>query len=258
MPVAAAIAENATLFMAYNQIQILLARLTSQPVSPTAPKPLSHLLIASAGAGAATSFVLTPFELIKCRMQVQMMSSSAASPLAKPPGPLTLIRQTLQENGIKGMWLGQTGTFLRETGGGMAWFLGFELAVRYFVAQRGPQATKSDVSLGEFMLGGAAAGTGYTVLFFPADSIKSTIQTAQELGRTGDAEKGFLGTGKDIYRNRGIKGLYSGCGVTILKSAPSSALIFAIYSYLERFCRYFLIRKIQMTDYVHPHSRLSD
>lgn len=32
--------------------------------------------------------------------------------------------------------------------------------------------------------------------------------------------------GKDILRARGVKGLYQGCGVTALRAAPSSALIF--------------------------------
>lgn len=224
MPVIGAMAENATLFVVYNQLQHLIS--PNHP--PEQARPLSQLLLASAGAGAAVSYVLTPVELIKCRMQVQMLHPSAAVDV---PGPITLIRQTIREKGFTGLWLGQTGTFLREVGGGMAWFLSFELAIRAFVSRRGVGATKKDLSTGEFMLGGAAAGTGYTVLFFPADSIKSTIQTAEELGKT---PQSFLNTGREIWSHRGIKGLYSGCGVTVLRSAPSSALIFAIYSQLER------------------------
>jgi len=225
MPLAGAMAENATLFVVNNQ---LLHLLSPGREPPPRLKPISHLLIASAGAGAACSFVLTPIELIKCRMQVQMLAPASSVAV---PGPVSLITSTIREKGIGGLWLGHTGTFLRETGGGMAWFLSFELTIRSLLRRRGPQATKSDLSTGEFMLGGAAAGTGYTVLFFPADSIKSTIQTAEELGKTPES---FLQTGKDIWKHRGTKGLYSGCGVTVLRSAPSSALIFAIYSQLER------------------------
>ena len=251
MPVLGAMAENATLFVVYTQTQGLLRRVSPPSVDLSAtslaspPLPLPQLAIAGACAGAATSFVLTPIELIKVRMQVQMIAqeqvAATGSNIARPPlpGPVELFKRVVQQHGFKGLWLGQTGTFLRETGGSIAWFSAFEGVARAFVAKRqrtassGRTITKDDLSSAELMLAGAAAGTGYTVTLFPADCIKSTIQTGDELAK-GRRQAGFLQVGKEIYQARGIRGLYSGCGVTIVRSAPSSAIIFWIYSLLER------------------------
>lgn len=278
MPILGATMENATLFFTYNAIQGQLRRFNGEVSGGEAGEhggeeesalPMSQLAIAAAGAGAATSLVLTPVELIKCRMQVQMIGAEAQL-LAKEvasgsiagstvtvealnaarrslPGPVALLRQTIQENGIRGLWLGQTGTLLRETGGGVAWFLAFEGACRSFVARRqqqqqvvagGSKVTKADLSSLELVIAGAAAGVSYNVVLFPADVVKSTMQTEAELaagsGNAKVAPSGFLTTFQRIWATRGIRGLYAGCGVTCLRSGPSSAIIFLLYSRLEQ------------------------
>lgn len=267
MPVLGAMAENATLFVVYNQSQAALKRLFPPPplAGPTNDAP--HLSIpqtatAAALAGAAASFVLTPVELVKCKMQVSNIAAAAAeagtlatSPAtaaaavaaAAPspqPGAIAFTRSVLREYGLRGLWLGQTGTLIRETGGGAAWFTTFELLVAYFVQRRaargetssssapggGGRVTKADLSAIELMAAGAAAGVTYNVVLFPADCIKSTIQTEDELrglrGGKKEPRRSFFQVGKDIYTARGLRGLYSGCGLTALKAAPSSALIF--------------------------------
>ncbi|CAO1630874.1 unnamed protein product [Parajaminaea phylloscopi] len=279
MPIVGATLENATLFFTYNAIQGQLRRYNASQSTSTAwsdrdaapattssvqldaqdPLPLSQLAIAAAGAGAATSFALTPVELIKCRMQVQMISAEAsilaqaaasgkgaASVTASTaealnqarrslPGPLTLFAATIRKEGVRGLWLGQTGTLLRETGGGIAWFLAFEATTRYFISLRSTEkpATKSDLSSPELMLAGALAGVSYNVVLFPADSVKSTIQTEAELAGPSARPSKFVPTLKRIWATRGIKGLYAGCGITCLRSGPSSALIFLLYNKLE-------------------------
>lgn len=292
MPVAGAMAENATLFVVYNQSQAFLRRMFPPPpsssASPGDPPPMSipQTATAAALAGAAASFVLTPVELVKCKMQVSNIATetaiaAAAAGAAPPPrgaptsatatgaasgataavrnastlasaatatpqpGAIAFTRQILREYGLRGLWLGQTGTLIRETGGGAAWFLSFELLVAYFVQRRtdrgetgsggggsssaGGRVTKADLSALELMSAGASAGVMYNVVLFPADCIKSTIQTEDELrGAAGKNEprRSFFQVGKDIYRARGVRGLYSGCLLTALKAAPSSALIF--------------------------------
>lgn len=250
MPVLGAMAENATLFVVYTQTQGLMRRLappsvSSDEIGPPPALSLAQLALAGGCAGAVTSFVLTPIELIKVRMQVQMIAqeqfAAVGNAAVRPalPGPVQLFQQVLRQHGLQGLWLGQTGTFLREAGGSVAWFSAFEGVSRALVARRqksasyGKTITKDDLSSAELMLAGAAAGTGYTVTLFPADCIKSTIQTGDELAK-GRKPAGFLQVGKEIYQARGIRGLYSGCGVTVVRSAPSSAIIFWIYSILER------------------------
>lgn len=235
MPIFGATLENATLFFTYNYVQGQLrqicgvglrsssstqassllsssASLDTREVSGNAstpsdaiaetPLPMSYLAVAAAAAGSATSLVLTPVELIKCKMQVQMVareldvaaatgsrsvmtSSTGAvaanakvSPAITPAafrgldGPMTLFLRTIHADGIRGLWLGQTGTLLRETGGGIAWFLSFEWACRTLIARKKDQCgreniTKKDLTSLELIGAGALAGISYNVILFP-------------------------------------------------------------------------------------------
>ena len=176
------------------------------------------------------------------------------------PGPLTLLASIVRTHGLRGLWLGQTGTLIRETGGSAAWFGSKEAFSRYLlrrrekaraleVAESGIDArslvplTKRDLTALESAGAGAFAGIAYNAVLFPADTVKSAMQTEEEMKSasgsatkvgSGSAKRTFFGIGKEMYAKGGIKGLYAGCGITIARSIPSSALIFLIYDSLAK------------------------
>lgn len=226
MPLVGATLENAALFLTYNQIQALLGHAFGTPSD--AEPPVSQLAVSGAGAGAVAACVLTPVELIKCKMQVQTMAQRPAHSTARPQGALSLIAQTVRESGVRGLWLGFSGTLLREAGGSMAWFLTFELTTRELLRLH-RMKNRADLSSVELAACGALAGISYNVSLFPADSVKSTMQTERELlahHATTHQPTGFLKTFQKIYQTRGLRGLYAGLGVTCLRSAPSSGTYF--------------------------------
>ncbi|BEI79486.1 hypothetical protein CcaverHIS002_0100150 [Cutaneotrichosporon cavernicola] len=268
-PIFGAAVENATLFFVYNRCQAAIYKFSSKPaIVDGVQRELSipELALAGAGAGAVTSFALTPIELIKCRMQVQMIApgvtatgpvviktaleapgspsstvtlpANLANTKAPLKGPFALIADTVRQSGLRGLWLGQTGTFLRETGGSAAWFGTYELVARLLIqrhqknAPPGHVATKADLAAWELMLAGGMGGIAYNVSLFPADCVKSTMQTHAELNPNKPVP-GFGATFMNIYRTRGIRGLYAGCGLTCLRSGPSSAMIFGLFETLR-------------------------
>ena len=70
------------------------------------------------------------------------------------------------------------------------------------------------------------SGVTYWTVFFPADTVKSYIQTDPRFKATP-----LLNVAKEIYLEHGVAGLYRGWGVTVLRAAPAHALIFASYEY---------------------------
>jgi len=127
------------------------------------------------------------------------------------------------------------GTLIRETGGSAAWFGGFE-GMKLVFRNMGPAASRADDNLPvpQRMAAGAVAGMAYNFLFFPADTIKSKMQT-EDVTRITSGKRTFGSVGRALWKQYGLKGLYRGCGITVLRSAPSSAFIFTVYEELKRY-----------------------
>jgi mitochondrial ornithine carrier protein len=160
--------------------------------------------------------------------------------------PLQVIKDVFRYQGIRGFWHGQLGTLIRETGGCAAWFGSKETATLLFrkynsshspTLVREPQNLPTTgnplapLPLWQQACAGASAGMSYNFLFFPADTIKSRMQTVSVNSTAKRAR--FWEEGTAIWRSYGVRGLYRGCGITVARSAPSSAFIFIIFDALK-------------------------
>lgn len=187
--------------------------------------PFTALLVCGAASGAFTSVALTPIELVKCKMQVPSHSGATRSIPA-------IIRNVITTQGLFGLWHGQLGTLIRETGGSAAWFGSYEGVKMLFQKYDNSISNMDDVKVWQQMLGGAAAGMSYNFIFYPADTIKSRMQTEDVNNSKGRGT--FWGVGRELWRQQGLKGFYRGCGITVFRAAPSSAIIFTIYEGLRK------------------------
>ncbi|OJD19787.1 hypothetical protein AJ78_00287 [Emergomyces pasteurianus Ep9510] len=261
-PLVGAALETSSLFFSYRVTQDFLKSTlyASDDTSGAAVElPQSALLVCGAASGAFTSLLLTPVELIKCKMQVPA-SGSSKTPAYKSPGPISLIAAVFRHEGLLGFWRGQMGTLIRETGGSAAWFGSYEGVLAFFkkynaatVAAASTASANVDASttagaatadnaplVHQRLLAGAAAGISYNFIFYPADTIKSRMQTENIThAAIGDAARRsrptFWAVGKALWKQQGLVGLYRGCGITCARSAPSSAFIFTIYEALRRY-----------------------
>ncbi|KAH7926265.1 mitochondrial carrier [Leucogyrophana mollusca] len=292
VPIFGSMAETAGLFVAYSQLQGLIR--WSSNLSQSSPLSISQLGLAAGGAGFLTSFILTPIELIKCKMQVQMLSAplripdlgttppsfvlastNASNPQTstdrrksvlsprKLPGPFTIISNIIRTSGTRGLWTGHTGTMIRETGGTAAWFASKEFIASLLQARRTPTQLSLGASRHSFThnsaegssggalaltpwesgLSGALAGGICVLALYPADTVKSAIQTAEELrppdtftpSREIRRNVGpFWGTATAMYRAQGWRGLYAGCGMTVARAIPCSGIVFVVYDGLNQ------------------------
>lgn len=248
-------AENATLFLTYNRAQDFF-KSSRLFLNPSDDLSLSGLVVAGGISGACTSYVLTPIELVKCKLQVQNVGSYTPgttfpsttsllkrTPLTPPaaaihtstklaqPGPLELVKQIYRTQGISGFWRGQMGTFLRESGGSAAWFGTYEY-VSSFLKSRRILNNQNPVSDRDLMLSGACAGMAYNLVLFPADSVKSRMQTDAIADLR--ASRGFFEVGREMWKYGGIRIFYRGCLITVLRAAPASAVIFWTYESLKK------------------------
>ncbi|KAF4948169.1 hypothetical protein FSARC_13808 [Fusarium sarcochroum] len=235
-PLVGAAAETSSLFLFESLGRELL--FANNLASREKGLSLPYLWLTGAFSGAFTSFVLTPIELVKCRIQAPMTADGSAG---APLRPIPVIKQVFRHEGLRGFWHGQLGTLIREAGGGSAWFGAKETVTSMFYQVKTKTATSAaekqkildtPLPLWQQAIAGASAGVSYNFLFFPADTIKSRMQTSPVSDL--QQRRTFWHEGATLWRQHGLRGMYRGCGITCLRSAPSSAFIFMVYDGLKR------------------------
>ncbi|KAK4105563.1 mitochondrial carrier [Parathielavia hyrcaniae] len=211
------------------------------------PLPLSALWLTGAFSGAMTSLVLTPVELIKCKIQVPAANAGDGA-VGAPLKPAAVIKDIWRHQGWRGFWHGQLGTLIRESGGCAAWFGSKETVSKLFrewnerrarteEERERVRAADADVDalpLWQQAVAGASAGMSYNFLFFPADTVKSRMQTTP-IGESAAPQRTFAREASALWKQAGLKGFYRGCGITVLRSVPSSAFIFMVYDGLKKY-----------------------
>lgn len=212
-PVFGAILENAVLFVTYGQTYKFLNTRSKNNLSD-----LSKIIISGGVAGSFASFVLTPVELVKCKLQVSNLKDANSNQTV-----LKTIKATLQQNGIKGLWKGQSSTFIRESLGGCVWFSAYELSKKELKSMDKHKEHKQWHSL----LSGALAGVMFNFSTFPVDTIKSLVQIDHHITVT----QAF----NSILAKNGVAGFYKGLGITLIRSAPANAVIFYTYDSITEY-----------------------
>ncbi|KAJ1025778.1 hypothetical protein NDA18_004112 [Ustilago nuda] len=176
-------------------------------------------------AGVANSFVAGPVEHIRIRLQTQ-----PSPPLYR--GPIDCIRQISTQAGLfSGVYRGQLPTFAREFHGMGMYFLTYEALVQYKL--KSCNLTRDQLPGTYAMFAGAMAGYGLWLTAYPADIIKSKLQT-DALRKEDRRYKGLLDCVKQIYRGGGVKGFFRGLLPTLVRSPFANAATFVAFEFAAR------------------------
>ena len=245
-PLLGAAIETSSLFVTYRLAQRTLERFGLAHKGKDGKLTLGALVACGAMSGGATSLLLTPIELVKCQMQAPpgpIQEGHLATPRSSP---LAVCTAVWRHRGILGFWRGQLGTLIRETGGSAAWFGSYESVCAFFRQRQfvqlngGTSAATSEVDksvslpVWQQLLAGATAGVSYNFICYPADTIKSRMQTEEVCASgPGRPRPTFWSVGRTLWRQQGLRGMYQGCGITVARAAPSSAFIFVVYERLK-------------------------
>jgi len=126
-------------------------------------------IISGAIGGFFVSFVVTPCELVKCRMQVQYESKEKS--IYK--GSWHCFTQTMRNEGIKGLFNGLLITLLREVPGYAAQFAAY-YEIRSLICKLRNKDNK-DLNFIELMVSGGIGGMCCWGVSYPQVSIKTDI-----------------------------------------------------------------------------------
>lgn len=218
-PVLGAAVENATLFLTYRTVMNAVESAVYGNVSEPDTEPYPAVACSGAVGGVVVSQVLTPAELIKCKMQVQ----NTLPPSERVyKNSLACLTQVYAKRGIRGLYRGHVAMMLREAIGCAFYFLAFQSVIRYFLKEG--QSFHEASPLVHF-LGGGCAGVAFWSSTYPIDAVKTKQQTM----KTDYLKLNFRQCCARLYRTEGVHGLFRGYGVTAVRAFPGNAVLIAVY-----------------------------
>lgn len=229
--------EHAMMFAVYGcTLEILGAEINRPSVK--------DVLIAGTATGVCSGLCLTPFELLKCRMQVggDIVSLHGNNPIQTQSSQTmrSVARSIVRNEGWMGLFRGGTATMMREIPGTTAWLGGYECMKNFFHMQnkkvvRNETDTKLELSMWQTIISGGVSGVLFWTVFFPADVVKTRVQVVMKTSlkntntTTNERTPSFFLTMRQLYLEGGIRTLYSGWSLTVLRSFPSNAVLFLTY-----------------------------
>mmetsp|Transcript_14356 Transcript_14356/g.43357 ORF Transcript_14356/g.43357 Transcript_14356/m.43357 type:complete len:303 (-) Transcript_14356:2366-3274(-) len=199
---------------------------------------LLSVAAAAAVAGVALSPILSPAELVKCRLQMGASARPRGGGMFNGPGEC--IRHLLRTEGPRGLTRGLSGTLARETFGNALFFTVYE-TLRRQIPGRAPQedaGSPQPISVLAILTDSAAviAAGGFSGMcmwaaVLPIDVAKSRMQIAQP-GTKHD--RSLAANLRMLYRERGLRGCYPGLSPVLLRSFPANAAQWLVYELIMR------------------------
>ncbi|RXK36493.1 solute carrier family 25 (mitochondrial 2-oxodicarboxylate transporter), member 21 [Tremella mesenterica] len=165
-----------------------------------------------AAAGATESFVVTPFELVKIRLQDKSSTFK---------GPMDVIAHSFRTSGPFGLYQGMESTFWRHV-----WWNAGYFGTIHGVKGWLPKPTSKKQELVNNLTAGTIGGFVGTTLNTPFDVVKSRVQ----LKGTGEWSYPAL---VSIARKEGLGAWYKGYAPKVLRLAPGGGVLLLVVEALS-------------------------
>ncbi|DBB06435.1 TPA: hypothetical protein ACH3X1_011993 [Trebouxia sp. C0004] len=144
---------------------------------------------------------------------------------------MDVMRQVLRsEGGVIGLYKGLVPTLLREVPGCAAMFAAYE-SIKLGAAKQQGLSNANELGKGTLMVAGGAAGAVYWLTVYPADIIKSKLQTDSYQQ---PAYRGTLHCARQLYAADGIAAFFKGFSPAFSRSVPANAAAFLVYEMVRQ------------------------
>ena len=221
-PLAGQMFFRAFSFMTFHQSVKMLKSSHQDEISDTT------LLLAGGMTGFAISFIETPIDLVKTKLQIQIFyskssankSSSSSSSSSRYRTVSQCIRYIANRHGITALWQGLSSTIIRNVPANAVFFPVNEIIKNKLAASNNIDV--KDLKLHHRLIAGGCAGLSYWVGMYPLDRIKGQIMSTPF-----SQNRSYLHIASQILQREGWKGMYIGLAPCAARSAPACATMFA-------------------------------
>jgi hypothetical protein len=201
--------------------------------------PLNEICETGALARCGAACIMFPIDVVKTRMQFQTNSMSKQQIIRKYyTSGFNAFVSIVKEEGLRGLYRGLTVRLL---------YIAPAAAVSFTVYESFTQALHNRHSESFqwktpviTLAAGALARVVGTACRTPFDILKQQLQVEGQLNPVGPATKplrdlGLIKSIKHIVQSNGLKGFFSGYGVTLLRDAPFAAIYFTTYDTMKTY-----------------------
>lgn len=189
--------------------------------------------------GIAAVLVGHPFDLIKVRMQTGTVGGVNS-------GVFGALSKTLRSEGVRGLYRGVSAPLVASTPIYAISFWGYDVGqtlVKKFLRAQGDDERQPTIR--EIMLAGGFSALPMIIVMAPTERIKCLLQvqtnTNNATETTAKAEKasppkytGMIDCGTKIYKEGGIRSVYKGTMLTMMRDVPGSIAWFGTYEIIKR------------------------
>ncbi|XP_020202821.1 mitochondrial arginine transporter BAC2 [Cajanus cajan] len=170
-----------------------------------------------AGGFGGTAGIISGYPLDTLRVMQQNSNNGSA---------FTILRNLLAKQGPTALYRGMAAPLASVT---------FQNAMVFQIYAVLSRAFSSSVSINEppsykgVALGGFCSGALQSMLLSPVELVKIRLQLHKH--NTREPQKGPIRVAKNIWKKEGLRGIYRGLGITMLRDAPAHGLYFWTYEY---------------------------
>lgn len=188
--------------------------------------PTTASFLSGGLAGSTATAVTYPLDLARGRISGKVAGSGGGGGKVYA-SVWSTVRVTVRDEGIAGLYRGVTATLI-----GAMPYMGIQfgtvgLLERCFVVEGEKPTAMQKLMFGG--LGGVAAG----VITYPNDTVRRLLQLQGSRG-TVAVYKGYWDCVRQTIQGVGVRRLYQGLGINVLRMAPNTAVQFGTYEVLKQ------------------------
>jgi hypothetical protein len=230
------IIENSVLFSVNGITRRAVVALHAGRTSATDDHKLTTMDEALMGAfsGIFSATAITPAEVIKVKLQHQRGRMGKG----EYKGPLDCLVKVARREGPRGLFSGLSALLLRDVPFSFFFFGGFKFYTSAMARALGKESKEELNPLLILTAGGLAGATGWSIVF-PADTLKSHMQTASNTATSPSSPaRGLVATARHVYGQQGLHGFYRGWSAAVLRAFPANGSLFLGIEMTHRLFRY--------------------
>ena len=208
------------------------------------PIKITNSVLGGVAAGFFQSFILSPVELVKLRMQMQGIGKwevffefdgHHSSPGAhKHYNNLwDCCSKVYRTEKLRGIYRGCGITILRDVVGFAVYFGLFDYLCQHQAKRKG--ISIDELSIFNLVMIGGTSGLLSWIPNYPMDVIKTRIQADGVQGK--NKYSGIIDCCRKAYHNDGVATFFKGMNPTLIRAFPTNAAIFSTFVIVERWIR---------------------